>query len=174
MREMLLACGTIRSGDLRPYRICIKGATLIMSQPIRPRSLARRSLRAGGRGRTLPRGLCLSLSMIARHWRGWTKTEDADAYETLLKDKVLPGLSNIPGYRGGYLLRNQGTEEAEFVVINLFESMDAVRQFAGPDFAVPVFEPEAKKLLSRFEPVANHYEVRVSKEHQDRLAERED
>ena|SRR5437764_4621209 len=99
--------------------------------------------------------------MIARHWRGWTKSQDADAYEALLKDKVLPGLRGIAGFRGGYLLRSDGPEESEFVVVNLFDSLDAVRQFAGPDYSVPVFEPEARRLLSKVESVAMHYEVRA-------------
>lgn len=100
--------------------------------------------------------------MIARHWRGWTKTQNAEAYERLLKSKVLPGLKKIAGYRGGYILRSDGPEECEFVVVNLFESLEAVRKFAGPEYSVPVFEPEARQLLSRIEPVAMHYEVRAS------------
>src|SRR5215467_10929187 len=100
--------------------------------------------------------------MIARHWRGWTKRKDADAYETLLKVKVLPGLKDIPGYRGGYILRSDGAQESEFVVLNLFDSLDAVHKFAGTSYHVPVFEPEAKALLSRFNRVANHYEVRAT------------
>jgi heme-degrading monooxygenase HmoA len=99
--------------------------------------------------------------MIARHWRGWTKRENADAYERLLESTVLPGLRGIDGYRGGYVLRNDGERESEFVVINFFESLDAVKKFAGPQYPVAVFEPEAKALLARFEPVAMHYEVRV-------------
>ena len=99
--------------------------------------------------------------MIARHWRGWTRIESADAYEELLKSKVLPGLKKIEGYRGGYILRSDETEEAEFVVVNFFDSVAAVERFAGPNYAVPVFEPEAKALLSRVEPIAKHYEVRV-------------
>jgi hypothetical protein len=102
--------------------------------------------------------------MVARHWRGWTKPQNADTYEALLKSKVLPELRKIAGYRGGYILRSNGSEESEFVVVNLFESLDAVRKFAGATFAVPVFEPEAKLLLSRFEPIANHYEVRAAPE----------
>lgn len=100
--------------------------------------------------------------MIARHWRGWTEVRDADAYEALLRDKMLPGLKEIEGYRGGYVLRSDGAKEVEFVVVNLFDSIDAVKRFAGPDYTVAVFEPEAKGLLSRIEPVAIHYEVRVS------------
>jgi len=100
--------------------------------------------------------------MVARHWRGWTKVHDAEAYETLLKDRVLPRLKNIEGYRGGYVLRSDGPEESEFVVVNLFDTLDAVRSFAGPDYTVAVFEPEARRLLSKVEPTAMHYEVRVN------------
>jgi hypothetical protein len=91
--------------------------------------------------------------------------EDAEAYENLLKDRVLPSLSAIEGYRGGYILRNDGPLEAEFVVVNLFDSLDAVKRFAGPDYSIPVFEPEARKLLCKIEPVAMHYEVRAGTFH---------
>jgi len=99
--------------------------------------------------------------MIARHWRGWTKPGDADNYERLLKQTVLPQLQQIDGYRGGYVLRRDGAEESEFVVINLFDSLAAVRAFAGENYSVAVFEPEARRLLSRVEPQAAHYEVRA-------------
>ena len=101
-------------------------------------------------------------NMIARHWRGWTRVPDADVYEALLRDKVLPSLRNVEGYKGGYVLRSDGPSEAEFVVVNFFDSLEAVMRFAGKDYTVPVFEPEAKKLLCRIELVASHYEVRLS------------
>jgi hypothetical protein len=100
--------------------------------------------------------------MIARHWRGWTEIRNADAYESFLKARVLPELKRIAGYRGGYILRSEGAEEVEFVVVNLFDSIESVRRFAGDDYATPVFEPEARLLLSRIEPIAHHYEVRAS------------
>ena len=100
--------------------------------------------------------------MIARHWRGWTNVHNADAYETLLKTKVLPDLKRVAGYCGGYILRADGEEEVEFVVVNLFDSIESVRSFSGADHTVPVFEPEARLLLSRIEPIARHYEVRTS------------
>ena len=100
--------------------------------------------------------------MIARHWRGWTQVEDADAYEKLLTEKVLQGLKQVEGYKGGYVLREDGPQESEFVVVNFFDSLEAVKRFAGPEYSIPVFEPEARKLLSRIEPVARHYEVRVN------------
>lgn len=100
--------------------------------------------------------------MIARHWRGWTTIENAGSYERLLRETVLPELKQIEGYCGGYILRNDHEDEAEFVVVNLFESLDAVKRFAGPDYAVAVFEPEAIRLLLRKDAVAVHYEVRAS------------
>ena len=100
--------------------------------------------------------------MIARHFTGWTRSDDADAYEQLLRDTVLPGIRQIEGYRGGYVLRRQEPDEVRFVVINLFDSLEAVKAFAGPDFEIPVFEPEALQLLSRYEPKVLHYDVRVA------------
>ena len=100
--------------------------------------------------------------MIARHWRGWTDVHNANAYESFLKTRVLPELKQLAGYRGGYILRSDGADEVEFVVVNLFDSIESVRLFAGNDYSTPVFEPEARMLLSRVESIARHYEVRTS------------
>lgn len=100
--------------------------------------------------------------MIARYWKGWTKAADAGSYERLLKERIFPELGKIAGYCGGYVLRRDSADEVEFVVMNLFESLDAVKQFAGEEYEVPVFEPEAKRLLSRIEPRVLHYEVKAS------------
>ena len=99
--------------------------------------------------------------MIARHWRGWTEIGNADAYEAHLKSTVLPALRGIEGYRGGYILRYENPREVEFAVINFFESLDAVKRFAGSDYTTPVLEPDAKKLLTRADMYATHYEVRA-------------
>jgi heme-degrading monooxygenase HmoA len=100
--------------------------------------------------------------MIARHWRGWTEVKNADPYETLLKEKVLPALKKLEGYKGGYVLRRDTPEEVEFVVVNLFDSLESVKRFAGPQYEVAVFEPEARALLAKVEPVAKHYEIRAN------------
>ncbi len=99
--------------------------------------------------------------MIARHWRGWTNLKDADKYEAVLRNKVFRSLKQIEGYCGGHVLRLD-EEESEFIVLNFFETLEAVRKFAGQNYETPVFEPEAKRLLSRFDTVAKHYEVRVN------------
>src|SRR5437899_87024 len=98
--------------------------------------------------------------MIARHWRGWTTPQNADAYELLLKETVIPSLQKLAGYRGGHILRRDAKDEVEFVVLNFFDSPEAVKKFAGENYTVPVFEPEARALLSRVEDFATHYEVR--------------
>jgi hypothetical protein len=55
-----------------------------------------------------------------------------------------------------------GADEAEFVVINFFQSIQAVRRFAGDNYEGAIFEPEAELLLSRKESIAVHYEVRAN------------
>ena len=100
--------------------------------------------------------------MIARTWRGWTTPFNADAYENFLKQKVIPQLSAIDGHRGVEILRRDLAHESEFVVINYFDSIEAVQCFAGENYTVPVFEPEARELLSRIENEAHHYEVRIA------------
>ena len=97
--------------------------------------------------------------MIARLWHGWTTPQNAEAYETLLRTKVLPGIHRVNGYRGAYLLRRSDGAAVEFVTITLFDSMDAVRAFAGSDYERAVIEPEARNLLSRFDERSTHYEV---------------
>jgi hypothetical protein len=84
-----------------------------------------------------------------------------DAYERLLRETVLPGLREIDGYEGGFVLRRELDDEVEFAVLNLFASLGAVKSFAGKDYEVAVFEPEARRLLARVEPIARHYAVRA-------------
>jgi hypothetical protein len=98
--------------------------------------------------------------VIARIWHGWTEPgENADAYEQLLRAHVLPGIHRIGGFRGAYLLREDGPDEVEFVTITMFETLDDVREFAGDDYAVAVVPPDARALLSRFDERSRHYET---------------
>jgi heme-degrading monooxygenase HmoA len=99
--------------------------------------------------------------MISRLWHGWTRPENADAYEELLRTKILPGIHQVAGYKGAYLLRRDGKDETEFVTLTFFESMEAVRAFAGEDYERAVVPPEARELLSRFEERSIHYETVV-------------
>ena len=97
--------------------------------------------------------------MISRIWHGWTKRDDADEYEGMLRSEVLPGIHRIPGYYGAHLLRRDDGDEVEFVTITLFEDLDAVRQFAGADYTRAVIHEPARRLLSRFDEHSVHYET---------------
>jgi heme-degrading monooxygenase HmoA len=101
--------------------------------------------------------------MISRIWHGWTDPANADAYEEMLRSAVLPGISErVNGYLGVYLLRREHEQEVEFVTVTMFASFDAVRSFAGDDYEAAVIEPEAEKLLSRFDDRVAHYETVVT------------
>jgi heme-degrading monooxygenase HmoA len=101
--------------------------------------------------------------MISRVWHGWTTPSNADAYESLLKSEIFIGIQGrrIDGYRGIHLFRRNVGSEVEFVTVMWFESLEAVRAFAGEDYEVAVVPPKARALLSRFDERSQHYEVRA-------------
>jgi heme-degrading monooxygenase HmoA len=97
--------------------------------------------------------------VIARIWHGYTVPANADAYEALLRTKILPGIHRVNGYRGAYLLRRPADAEVEFITVTLWDSMETVREFAGPDKAHAVVPPEAQKLLAHYDQASLHYEA---------------
>ena len=99
--------------------------------------------------------------MISRVWHGWTSRENADAYEELLRSEIFAGIAkrSIQGYRDLHLLRRDVDDGVEFVTIMWFDSLDAVRAFAGEDYEVAVVPPKARQLLSRFDARSAHYQV---------------
>ena len=101
--------------------------------------------------------------MISRIWHGWTDPANADAYQDMLRSVVLPEISErVNGYLGVYLLRRDHGQEVEFVTVTMFATFDAVRSFAGDDYEAAVIEPEAAKLLSRFDDRVAHYETIIA------------
>lgn len=100
--------------------------------------------------------------MICRIWHGWTTPADADAYEQLLKTEIFHWIKGrkIGGYNGIELLRRSDLESVEFITMMWFDSLDAVRAFAGPDYETAVVLPAARALLQRFDDRSAHYEVR--------------
>ena len=99
--------------------------------------------------------------MIARLWHGWTTRANAPLYETLLREEVFPGIHRVAGYHGAYLLRRETGEEVEFVTVTLWESLEAVREFAGDDHEAAVVPRDAQRVLSRFDERVVHYEVLI-------------
>ena len=98
--------------------------------------------------------------MIARLWHGYTKPENADAYQAMLQPELLPGISKARGYKGSYLLRRNFGSEVEFITIMLWESIDAVRTAAGrADYETAIIPKERRNYLSRFDAKSAHYEI---------------
>ena len=98
--------------------------------------------------------------MIARVWHGYTKPEHADAYEAMLKPELLPGVSQVKGYKGSYLLRRNLGNEVEFITIMLWDSIDAIRNAAGhADYETAIIPEERRKYLAHYDARSAHYEV---------------
>jgi len=97
--------------------------------------------------------------MIARVWHGYTRPEHADAYEAMLKPELLPGISKVKGYCGSYLLRRDLGQEIEFITIMLWDSLDAIRAVAGPDYETAVIPEERRKYLARWDAKSAHYQI---------------
>lgn len=100
--------------------------------------------------------------MIARIWHGWTLRENAEEYERLLREEVLLEIAKkaIPGYKGGEIfIHDVEEDEVEFITLLRFETVEAVKMFAGKDYKKPVIRPECKKLLKRHSERSRHYRV---------------
>ena len=100
-------------------------------------------------------------SHVTRIWHGWTTPQNADAYQRLLHSEIFEGIAQrrISGFRGIDLLRRSQGEEVEFVTIMWFDSLAAVRAFAGPDYELAVVPPAARALLLRFDARSAHYQT---------------
>ncbi|MGA2489570.1 MAG: antibiotic biosynthesis monooxygenase [Anaerolineales bacterium] len=99
--------------------------------------------------------------MISRIWHGWTTPVNADKYEALLREEIFVGIQNrhIHGFKSIQLLRRDVGQEVEFVTIMLFDSLEAVREFAGEDYEAAVVPDKARAVLSHFDERSQHYEV---------------
>jgi heme-degrading monooxygenase HmoA len=100
--------------------------------------------------------------MISRIWHGWTTPANADTYERLLRHEIFEGIvgRRIPGFRRIELGRREVGALVEFVTIMWFDSLDAVRDFAGADHEGAVVPPAARAVLDHFDARSAHYEVR--------------
>ncbi|MET0607051.1 MAG: antibiotic biosynthesis monooxygenase [Beijerinckiaceae bacterium] len=105
--------------------------------------------------------------MMLRIWHGWTTTMNADAYETLLRMEIFPGIEakKVSGYRGIELLRRPIGDEVEFITIMRFDDMAAVKAFAGEDHETAYVPDAARKVLKRFDSMSQHYELSETRAH---------
>ena len=100
---------------------------------------------------------------VARIWRGWTTTENADAYQAVVDGEVLPAIfaRSIPGLVGAHLLRADKVEdeEVEFTTVMWFEDLDSVKNFMGEDYERSHVPESAQAVLKRFDLTAKHFHI---------------
>ena len=97
--------------------------------------------------------------MIARIWRGTVREADKDSYYEYLKATGLKEYAETAGNRGVYTLRRVADGKAEFLLLTLWESWDAIKAFAGPDYEKAVYYPEDSRFLLALDPNVTHYEL---------------
>jgi heme-degrading monooxygenase HmoA len=100
--------------------------------------------------------------MVARTWRGWTKAEDIDGYVEYVKATGVEALARTEGNRGVYIFIRVDGERAEIIVMSLWQSLDAIRAFAGDEIERAVFYPEDDSFLVEREWTCAHYDVAVA------------
>ena len=101
--------------------------------------------------------------MIVRMWHGWAaNSSTADLYEEFLRSTFLPSIHSLKGDHGATVLRRDGDGgEVEFTTLTRFESVAAIRAFAGDDYEAAHVAPRARALLSRFDARCQHFECVV-------------
>ena len=98
--------------------------------------------------------------MIARIWRGAVRAGDADAYVEYVERTGIEEYRATPGNRGAWVLRRDDGDRTEIVTLSFWESLDAVRGFAGDDVEQAVFYPEDDRFLVERDLTVTHYDLR--------------
>lgn len=98
--------------------------------------------------------------MVAREWRAVATPAGADAYAEYFRTRLLPALTVLPGFVELVLLRRLRDDGVtDVVVLSIWDSMEAMRGFAGDDVSRAVVEPDAARLLSGFDESVRLFEV---------------
>ena len=97
--------------------------------------------------------------MISRHWQGIARREDADRYIAHLKSDTFPQLASLAGFIRATILRREVAEGTQFQVVTVWESIEAIRAFAGSDAERAVVPPAAQAMMVEFDRRAVHYVV---------------
>lgn len=99
--------------------------------------------------------------MIARQWHGMTDASKAEEYLAFLHQTGIPDYKATPGNKGVFVLRRIEGGHAHFVLISLWENLDAVKKFAGEEYEKARYYPDDVRWLLELEPNVLHYEVCV-------------
>ena len=101
--------------------------------------------------------------MIARLWTGRTRAEDRDQYLKYLENTGVPGCQGVSGNTGVQILARLDGDVAEFVFVSFWESMEAIKGFAGEDTERAVYYPEDRRYLLSLDPKVRHFDVPVNR-----------
>jgi heme-degrading monooxygenase HmoA len=97
--------------------------------------------------------------MIIREWRGRAANSNPEAYPKHFRSNVVPELRELPGFLGAHLSRRNLNEKIEFLVLTRWQSMEAIRAFAGDDIGKAIVEPGGVAALVDFDDRVQHYET---------------
>lgn len=100
--------------------------------------------------------------MIVRHWHGVTMAPDAEAYTRYLDRTGVADYQAVPGNRGVIVLRRIEGDRAHFDILSFWDSLEAVRAFAGDDVTRARYYPEDDAYLLEREPSVTHHEVAIA------------
>lgn len=97
--------------------------------------------------------------MIARIWTGVVASADGDVYARYIQDTGFEEYTRTAGNLGGWLLRRDSEGQSTFIALSLWESVEAVRAFAGDDEEHPVLYPLDERYLVEGSAALSHYDV---------------
>jgi heme-degrading monooxygenase HmoA len=97
--------------------------------------------------------------MIARIWSGAVRHADADEYAAYIRDTGFAEYGRTRGNRGAWLLRRDDDHRTEFIALSLWDSIDAIRAFAGEDIEAAVLYAEDERYLIDGASRTLHYDV---------------
>jgi len=97
--------------------------------------------------------------LIARTWHGRVPAAKADAYHEYLLRTGVADYARTAGNHGVYVLRRQEGEVAHFLLITHWDSVEAIKGFAGEDYERARYYPEDDEFLLEREPFVTHYEM---------------
>ena len=97
--------------------------------------------------------------MISRHWTGISRRDQADAYVTHLQMQTFPRLMAMAGFVRAAILRREIASGTEFQIVTVWESLEAIRAFTGPDLEAAVVPPVVRDMMVEWEDRVSHYEV---------------
>ena len=99
------------------------------------------------------------MMLISRHWKGVAKSEEADNYIHHLRDDTFPKLARIEGFIKASILRRPIGEGTEFLIVTTWQSMEAVREFAGEPVNTAVVPLSVQAMMVEYDREVLHYEI---------------